>query len=192
MNELLAKIIEIVDKNKKNYKFFIWVIVAVILILVFVPHIYLPFENKIMLKKEVDLLATISQVDYETIKNNSDLYLKYQELVNRICSDNSSYLSGLFATETTQIENILKIISGIIPGIFLIGLVGYWFKIETDEDKSVYWLMFGGAIIFTVIGGTLNYFMMTFNKFAVNCFLIPILLALAMSIYIFGEDNSET
>lgn len=53
MNELLAKIIEIVDKNKKNYKFFIWVIFAVVLIMVFVPHIYLPFENKIMLKKRL-------------------------------------------------------------------------------------------------------------------------------------------
>lgn len=189
MNELLAKIIEVVDKNKHNYKFFIVLISVVIMLLILVPHIYLPIEDKNMLKTEVDLLATISQIDYDAINGNENLSVKYNQLVEQVCNGESNYFGSLFKTDTTSKEKTLKIISGIMPGIFFLGIVIGWFCRETDEDKSFYGILLGAVVAIMFIGAILNYFMMTFKLTIINYTLIPALIIIMVLIYFFGEDE---
>lgn len=144
------KIFDIVKNNLKNPKFYGFILIAIVVLLLLFPYIDANYFYYNRVEKRIKILKSISEIDESKIELNPILSAEYDSVIEEISKQKDGSLGSVFVTRNSPKVNLIKLITG---GILSWAVAFLCLFVKFDKT----WYKFAGLILFALIGIVLGY-----------------------------------
>lgn len=189
MDKIVEFIIEEVKKNLKNPKFYVCIILLLLIVLFIFPYIDANFFYYNRIEKRINILQKISKIDKKKISKNIILKKEYNSILSEISNQNQKTFNNIisFNKHETFNSKLLKFISG----SFLFVIIAIWIPfMNTFKDNISKLAAFILLLILGAIAGYIGTRLPTFQNTYINYIGFPIL-QLTIVIIISTTNNKK-
>lgn len=168
---MVEKIFDLIKENLKNPKLYIFLFIALIIILLLFPYIDANFFYYNRVEKRVAILKEVLEIEQKELENNLILKAEYDSILNEIEKQKEGSLGSVFRLQSSNKEKFWKFTTGSLVSIAL-AILCLFIKLEKK------WQKIAGILFFMLIGTVLGYVSMIIPIVItpkLNYFLMPLL-----------------
>ena len=133
---MFEKIFDLIKSNFKNPKFYVLLLVILLIILVLFPYIDANFFYYSRINNRIDILTKVSEINIDEIQNNETLVKEYNNILDEIEKQSEGNLGSIFRKESNNTVNLIKFLTGgsimwilALLCLFIKGFKGFGYRI---------------------------------------------------------------
>ena len=172
--EMNEKIIEEIIKNLKNPRFYVYLLVLLLVFLLLFPYIDANFFYYRRVNNRIDILTKMAEADLSKIEENPVLSKEYENLLTEIEKQTDGSIGSIFMKDKEPHVQLLKFVTG--GSLIWIIAIGVLFSKKNSTGNRLI-----SSVVFGIIGciaGAISMVLPTVITPMVNYIGFPFLLAI--------------